>query len=82
MLIEPEIVISLKELVAELGEGHALAGLVGKALLDGILRHHVVDGDMLADVADEIEEGISLHPLIVVDKLGFVRSVRIKVQDP
>ena len=81
MLIKPEIVISLKKLVAELGEGHSLARLVGKAFLDGILRHHVVDGDMLSDVTDEIEEGISLHPLIVVDELGLVRGVGIEVQD-
>ena len=81
MLIQPEIVISLKKLVAELSERHSLTRLVGKAFLHGVLRHHVVDSDVLTDVADEIEEGISLHPVIVVDKLSLVGSIGIEVEN-
>ena len=56
VLPEPVEIVTLHELVTELGEGHALAGVAGKALLHGILGHHVVDGDMLSNVTYEIDE--------------------------
>ena len=56
VLIEVEEVIALEQLVAELGERHTVVGIGGKALLDAVLCHHVVDGDVLANVANEVQE--------------------------
>ena len=36
---------------------------------------------MLADVADEAYEAIVLHPVIVVDKLGLVGRIALKVEE-
>ena len=36
---------------------------------------------MLADVADEIDEAVVLHPVVVVYELGLVGGVGIKVQE-
>ena len=35
---------------------------------------------MLADVADEIQETVVLHPIVVVDQFGAVRRIRVKIQ--
>ena len=81
VLPQPVEVVALHELVAELGEGHAFGRVALEALLHGILRHHVVHGDMLADVADEIDEGIVLHPVVVVHEFGLVGGVGVEVQE-
>ena len=36
---------------------------------------------MLADVADEIDEGVVLHPVVVVHEFGLVGGVGVKVQE-
>ena len=69
--VEDEEVVALQQLVAELGERDA--GL--HAFLHAVLGHHVVDGDVLAHVADEIEEEVVLHPVVVVEYLGTVDGV-------
>ena len=81
MLIEVEEVVALEQLVGELGERHTVVGIGSQALLDAVLCHHVVDGDVLADVADEAQEGEILHPVIVVHHDGVVRSIAVKVQE-
>ena len=80
-LIEVQIVVALQQLVAELGERHAVVGIGGQTFLDRVLGHHVVDGDVLADVADEVEEAVALHPVIVVDQDGVVGRITVKVQE-
>ena len=72
-------VVALNQLVGELGERHAVA-LAVEALLDRVLGHHVVDGDALADVTDEIEERELLHPVVVVDHLCGIRGVRLEIE--
>src|SRR5690606_17302076 len=52
--IEPQKIVSLDELVTEFRKRHARL----ESLLNGILRHHVVDGDVFANVADEIQEAV------------------------
>ncbi len=79
--IEIEIIVALKELIGELGEAHALLRFAAQALFHGVLGHHVVDGDVLADVADEVQEAIVLHPVVVVDKLGGIGRVRVEVKE-
>ena len=78
-LVEVQEVVALHELVGELGERHAVT-LAVEALLDRILGHHVVDGDALADVADEVQEGEVLHPVVVVDHACGVGGVRVEVE--
>ena len=36
---------------------------------------------MLADVTDEVDERIVLHPVVVVDKLGAVWRIGVKIQE-
>ena len=78
MLVEVQEVCALHELVGELGERHAVAFAV-EALLDGVFRHHVVDGDAFADVPDEFEERKIFHPVVVVDHLRGIRGFRREI---
>ena len=81
MLVEVQEVVSLNQLVGELGERHAVASFAGEALLYRILAHHVVYGDVLTHVADEIEERELLHPVVVVYQLGTVGRVAFEVEE-
>ena len=78
---EPVKVIALHELVAEFREGHALGGVTGQALFHAVLGHHVIDGDVLAYVADKVDEAVVLHPVVVVHQFGLVGGVGLKVQE-
>ena len=82
MLVEVEVVVALQELVGELGERHALGTVLAReATLHRILRHHIVDGDELADVADEVKEREVLHPIVVVDELCVVGSIALEIEE-
>ena len=74
-------VVALEELVGKFGKGQAVAGFAVEAPLHAVLGHHVVDGDVFADFACEIQEGISLHPVIVVDQLGSVGRVALEIEE-
>ena len=74
-------VVSLQELVGEFREGKAVAGLTVESALHAVLGHHVVDGDMLAYFACEVEEGIILHPVVVVHQLGGIGRPALKVEE-
>ena len=67
MLVQIDEVVALQQLIGELGEGHTLAELAVETFLHGVFRHHVVDGDEFADVAREIDKGVVLHPIVVID---------------
>ena len=81
VLIEVEEVVALEELISELRERQSVARRTVEALLHAILGHHIVDGDVLAYVAHEVEELIVLHPVVVVDQLRFVRLVAVEVEE-
>ena len=81
VLVEPEEVVALQQLVGELSEAEAVAGGAVEALLHAVLGHHVVDGDVLAHLACEVEEGEVLHPVVVVHHLGGVGLLRLEVQE-
>ena len=76
MLVQIDKIVSLQQLVGELGERHTLAELAVEALLDAVFGHHIVDGDEFADVSREIKEGVVLHPVVVIDQFGGVGSRR------
>ena len=80
-LVEVEEVVALQQLIGELGERHAVLELTVEAALDAVLRHHVIDGDALADFASEVEEGEVLHPVVVVDQLSAVGCVAFEVEE-
>ena len=81
MLIEVEKVVALQQLVGKLGEGESVACGTVEALLDRLLGHHVVDGDVLAHLTGKVQEGEVLHPVVVVDHEGGVSILRLKVQE-
>jgi len=74
-------VISLKKLVREFSERHALLCIATKTLFHRVLSHHIVDSDVLTYIADEIKETIVLHPVVVVYEFSVVRCVAIKIQE-
>ena len=66
MLIEIEEVIALQQLIRELRERHTNTGVTAQTLLHRVFGHHIIDGDVLTDVANKIQEGIVFHPIVVV----------------
>ena len=75
-MVLPQVVkvVALNELVAELRETDARF----LATFDGILGEHVVDGDVLAHVANELEEAHLFEPVVVVDDAGSVRTAKVQ----
>ncbi len=63
--VQLEEVHGLEELVAELRVADALGGL--QAPGDRLFRQHLVDAEVLADVAEELDRGEALRPVEVVD---------------
>ena len=66
MLVEVEEIVALQELVSKLGERQSVASRSVQSLLHALLRHHVVDGDVLAYLTCEVKESEVLHPVVVV----------------
>ncbi len=66
VVVQPEVVVGLQQHVAELGEGDAVLGVDPQ--LDALARQHLVDGDVFADVAQELEDRDRLCPVTVVDE--------------
>ena len=81
LLIEVQEVVSLQQLVGKFGEGEAVAGFAVEAALHAVLGHHIIDGDVLADFAGEVEEGVVLHPVVVIDEFGSVGCVALEVEE-
>ena len=74
-------VVALKQLIGKLGERQSVARGTVQTLLHALLRHHIVDGDVLAYGACKVEEGEILHPVVVVHHLGGVGALSIKVEE-
>ena len=58
-----------------------MVGIGGEALLDRVLGHHVVHGDVLANVANEVQEREVLHPVVVVHEDSVVGRIAVKVEE-
>ena len=80
LAVEMEKVVTLEELVGKLCKGKSVARRTVETLLHALLRHHIVDSDVLTHLAGKVEEGEVLHPVVVVDHLGLVgrRAVEVK----
>src|SRR5690606_25600073 len=76
----PEMVkiVPLQQLVAEFGKGKSAIPL--QSLFDGVLRHHVVHGDVFSDIPDEIQKRKVLQPIVVVHHLG-ISGAAAKLQE-
>ena len=72
----PEVVevIALHQLVTELREAHPAF----QPVFDGVFGHHVVDRDVFAHVADEVQKAQVLEPVEVVDHPGGRRTFKIE----
>ncbi len=81
LAVEVQEVIALQQLVGELGERHPFTGLATETLLHGVFCHHVVDGEVLADIADEVEESVVFHPVVVVHQNGTVGDVALEIEE-
>ncbi len=79
-LIEVQVVVSLEELVGEFGEGEPLDGICLETLPHRLLRHHIIDRDVLTDVADEVEEAVVLHPVVVIDQHRCILGIAVEVE--
>ena len=80
-LVEVEKVIALQQLVGELRERKSVACLSVQTFLYGILGHHVVDGNVLADGTGKIEEREILHPVVVVDEFRPIRCIAFEIKE-
>ena len=78
-LVQDAEVVGLQEHVGELGEGDAVVPLDPGP--DRVLGQHRVDGDVLADVAEELEDAHRLGPGAVVDQPGL-RGPGLEVEEP
>src|SRR5579875_3603132 len=71
VLVEPEEVVGLQQHVAELRVGDALVGTF-EASPDGLLGHHLVDGEVLPDVTEELDQRELRQPRPVVEQEAVV----------
>ena len=69
-------------MVGKLGKGHTLRELPVETLLDGVFRHHIIDGDEFTDIACKIEESIVFHPVVVVDQLSSIGRIGVEIEEP
>ena len=81
MLVEVEEVVALQQLVGELGERQTVASRTVQALLNAILGHHIVHGDVLTHLTGKVEEGEVLHPVVVIDHDGSIGFLRLEVEE-
>ena len=63
---------ALHQLIGKLGKGKPFPGIAAQTLLYRILGHHVVYRNVLAYIANEIQKGNALHPVVVVHHFGPV----------
>jgi hypothetical protein len=73
-VVEVEEVVGLEQAVGELGVGDAVVAIF-KARAYGVAGEHDVDGEMLADVAQEVEQRQLAEPVRVVGHDGGIRAV-------
>ena len=80
MLVQVDEVVGLEEHVAELGVAQPAVGPF-QAALDRVLGEHHVDGEVLADVAEELQVAEAAHPVVVVHQQGRMGAA-VEVEKP
>ena len=78
-VIEVEEIVSLEDLVAELRKGHPAVSRL-EALLDTLLRKHLGNAEVDADVTQEVNGADILVPVVVVDQDGRILPA-VKVEE-
>ncbi|MPN28872.1 hypothetical protein SDC9_176317 [bioreactor metagenome] len=71
----------MHQLVRKFGEGHAFTGFTAQTFLYGIFRHHVINRDVLADIANKRKERKILHPVVIVYQNSFVGNIAFKIEE-
>jgi hypothetical protein len=74
ILVQAVEVIGLQQHVRELGVRDAVLAIF-ETRAHRLFRDHVIDGEVLADVAQELQVGDILEPVIVVDDNRGARAV-------
>jgi len=65
LLVQVHEIVGLQEHIAELGVAQPAVGAL-QAGFDRVLGEHHVDGEVLAHVAQELQEAEAAHPIVVV----------------
>ena len=81
MLVEVEEIVALQQLVGKFGERHTVVGISREAFFHRVFRHHIVDGDVLAHIADKLEETVVFHPIVVVDQDGGIGRIAVEIEE-
>ena len=68
----------LYELIGELGETHSCCAF--QSFFNTILRHHIVHGDVLTDIPDEIKKVYLTEPVVIIDYNCCIRRRVIKIK--
>ena len=80
VFVQIDEVVALQQLVGELSKRHSLRIFPVKTFLDGVLRHHIIDGDELAYLACEVKESEVFHPVVVIDQFRGIRCLAVEVK--
>ena len=78
VLIEMQEVGSLNQLIGKFGKRHTVTFAI-EAFFDGVFRHHIIDSNTFADLADKLEERVIFHPIVVVDQFGCIGCIRFEI---
>ena len=78
-LVQAGEIIALQQVIGELGKGDALVVAV-QALLHRFLVDHLVNGEVLADIAQEGQHVHAAEPVVVVCRNGRVAAA-VKIEE-
>jgi len=73
---------SLNQLISKLGKRHSGAAVRIQAFFYRIFRHHIIYSDVLANVANKIQEAEIFHPVVIIHHFSSIRGVRFEVEEP
>ena len=77
--VQMQKVITLNQLIGEFGKRHAVCVFSGQPLFNRIFGHHIVYGDVLANVSYKLKKADVFHPIVIVYELCGVGPRGVKV---
>src|SRR5690606_8673236 len=82
LFIKMKEIIALQQLIGEFSKTHTLSTVFTcNPLLHGFFGHHIIYGEVLADVPYKIQETEFLHPVVIVHQFGSVGFFAFKIQE-
>ena len=79
--IQMKEVISLKQLISELGKWQSITRFTIQTAFYRVFCHHIIHSNVLTYFASKIEESEIFHPVIIVHQFGTVRHIRLEVEE-